>query len=111
MPSSLTRSIVSQIFPEPGSRIRELINPIFQLNICDLNCCCDIDCTNDMLMAFDCTKTEVSLADYFYGHGLQHCAIENGLFCIEKHNYGDELMVSVISNFINIICWSSYALL
>lgn len=69
------------------------------LNICDLNCCCDIDCTPESLETFDCSKIENSLVEYYHGYGLQHCEVEEGFFCIVKDNLGDP--ATNVSKYIN----------
>lgn len=56
----------------------------FQLN-CDVNCCCDIDCADEFLRAFEC-DLGVELDDYHHGEGLERCEINNGMFCIFKDN-------------------------
>jgi Protein of unknown function (DUF1619) len=53
---------------------------IFQLN-CDVNCCCDLDCTDGILQAFKCDDG-VEIDDYIHGEGLERCEINNGWFCI-----------------------------
>lgn len=54
----------------------------FQLN-CDVNCCCDLDCTDAIIQAFKCDDG-VKIDDYFHGEGLERCEIDNGWFCIVK---------------------------
>lgn len=61
-----------------------LLSHIFQLN-CDVNCCCDIDCTDGILKAFVCDDG-VEIEDYHHGEGLERCEINDGLFCIIDDN-------------------------
>lgn len=56
----------------------------WQLN-CDVNCCCDIDCSEEFLKAFRCVE-DVNIDDYHFGEGLERCEINNGLFCIMRDN-------------------------
>lgn len=50
-----------------------------------MNCCCDIDCTHEIMAAFQCGTSETNIEEYYQG-GLEHCDINNGLFCIAKDN-------------------------
>ncbi|CAO1395248.1 unnamed protein product [Diamesa serratosioi] len=69
------------------------------LNSCDVNCCCDIDCSLEVMSAFYCENSETNIEDYYQG-GLEHCNINNGLFCIAKDNLGspDYYVSSMTSN-------------
>lgn len=58
----------------------------FQLT-CDVNCCCDMDCTDGILQAFVCDDG-VEFDDYHHGEGLERCEIDNGLLCIVRDNLG-----------------------
>ncbi len=52
------------------------------VNFCDINCCCDNDCTDDMLNVFVCNEKEWSIFDFVYDAGLTSCDIRNDLFCV-----------------------------
>lgn len=52
------------------------------VNFCDINCCCDNDCTDDMLSVFVCNEKQWSIYDFEYDAGLTSCAIRNDLFCV-----------------------------
>lgn len=52
------------------------------VNFCDINCCCDNDCTDDMLKVFVCTEKQWSIYDFEYDAGLVSCDIRNELFCV-----------------------------
>lgn len=54
-----------------------------QINYCDINCCCDIDCSNDERKTFICLENHWSLYDYdHFSGGLQSCKIHNSLLCV-----------------------------
>lgn len=63
---------------------------------CDINCCCDIDCTKEMIEVMDCSKSLTDLDQYDYDgreDGLPSCAVSSSLFCVlEEH---DEKVVRV----------------
>lgn len=52
------------------------------VNFCDINCCCDNDCTDDMLSVFVCNEKHWSIYDFEYDAGLTSCEIRNDLFCV-----------------------------
>lgn len=52
------------------------------VNFCDINCCCDNDCTDEMLSVFVCDEKEWSIYDFVYDAGLTSCEIRNDLFCV-----------------------------
>lgn len=52
------------------------------VNFCDINCCCDNDCTDDMLSVFICNEKQSSIYDFEYDAGLTSCDIRNDLFCV-----------------------------
>lgn len=52
------------------------------VNFCDINCCCDNDCTDDMLKVFVCDEKHWSIYDFEYDAGLTSCAVRNDLFCV-----------------------------
>ncbi|XP_055535608.1 tectonic [Wyeomyia smithii] len=53
-----------------------------KINICDVNCCCDIDCTDEILKSFDCDEEQLDIAEYHNQMGLQSCEVQGGLFCL-----------------------------
>lgn len=57
----------------------------FGFNICDANCCCDIDCNAEMIKVFDCSTKTIDTEQYNYNF-LQSCEIQGGLLCIIKDN-------------------------
>jgi hypothetical protein len=58
-------------------------NLFTQLN-CDFNCCCDLDCSDESVEAFDCSTSvvDIDIEDFYHGEGLERCGINGGLFCI-----------------------------
>uniref|UniRef100_A0A182NMB0 Tectonic-1-3 domain-containing protein n=1 Tax=Anopheles dirus TaxID=7168 RepID=A0A182NMB0_9DIPT len=65
---------------------------LVQINICDINCCCDIDCNAPILRTFDCDQEELQKEEYDHDAGLQSCRVQGGLFCLVEPIYeeGDE---------------------
>ncbi|XP_037045037.1 tectonic-like isoform X1 [Bradysia coprophila] len=57
------------------------------VNFCDINCCCDNDCIDDMLSVFVCDEKEWSIYDFEYDTGLTSCEIRNDLFCVVGKKY------------------------
>lgn len=49
---------------------------------CEFNCCCDLDCSDGIVDAFDCNAVDIDIEDFYYGEGLERCGIDGGLFCI-----------------------------
>ncbi|XP_049542842.1 tectonic [Anopheles darlingi] len=64
-----------------------------KINICEINCCCDIDCGDAALKAFDCNQEQLDTVDYHHDEGLQSCRVQGGLLCLIEpiHEEGDEL--------------------
>ncbi|XP_040168186.1 tectonic [Anopheles arabiensis] len=62
------------------------------INVCDINCCCDIDCSAAILRTFDCDQELLHTDEYHHGEGLQSCRVQGGLFCLVEPVYeeGDE---------------------
>uniref|UniRef100_A0A182P3E2 Tectonic-1-3 N-terminal domain-containing protein n=1 Tax=Anopheles epiroticus TaxID=199890 RepID=A0A182P3E2_9DIPT len=62
------------------------------INICDINCCCDIDCNAAILRTFDCDQETLHTEEYHHGEGLQSCRVQGGLFCLVEPVYeeGDD---------------------
>lgn len=52
------------------------------VNLCDINCCCDNDCSDEMLSVFVCNEKEWSIYDFEFDAGLTSCHIKNDLFCV-----------------------------
>ncbi|KAJ6640550.1 Tectonic [Pseudolycoriella hygida] len=55
-------------------------------NFCDINCCCDNDCTDAMLSTFVCNEKEWSIYDFEFDGGLTSCEIRSDLFCVVGDN-------------------------
>ncbi|XP_058464971.1 tectonic isoform X2 [Malaya genurostris] len=53
-----------------------------KINICDVNCCCDIDCSAEILKSFDCNEEPLDMLEYQHQVGLQSCDVQGGLFCL-----------------------------
>ncbi|XP_050096185.1 tectonic [Anopheles aquasalis] len=64
-----------------------------KINICEINCCCDIDCNEAALKTFDCNQEQLDTGDYHHDEGLQSCRVQGGLLCLIEpiHEEGDEL--------------------
>jgi Protein of unknown function (DUF1619) len=79
--------------------------------ICDFNCCCDLDCSDESVEAFDCTAAavDIDIEDFYHGEGLERCGIDGGLFCIanmpsingEEQQSVSASHISLIKIFIN----------
>lgn len=60
--------------------------------ICEINCCCDRDCSPDALLVFDCLQSvmapqlETRLENFQYTHGLPTCQIHDGWLCVFRTN-------------------------
>ena len=74
-----------------------------QLNACDINCCCDPECTSEALKVFKCHEQSLpelphSLQqDFQYEHGLPSCKINDGWLCVFRTNTKQELIkVSIL---------------
>lgn len=65
-------------------------------NDCDINCCCDTDCSAEALKVFDCyairkhPELRNRLEDFHYQHGLPSCRINDGWLCIIRSNVKTE---------------------
>lgn len=56
-----------------------------QINFCDINCCCDIDCASkEIIQTLKCTERDWSIHDYEESSELQLCSQTRhfSLFCI-----------------------------
>lgn len=59
-------------------------------DLCDINCCCDLDCSPDALKVFHCLPekpisllaTEGRFEDFKYQHGLPSCETNDGWLCV-----------------------------
>uniref|UniRef100_A0A182WLW1 Tectonic-1-3 N-terminal domain-containing protein n=1 Tax=Anopheles minimus TaxID=112268 RepID=A0A182WLW1_9DIPT len=62
------------------------------INVCDTNCCCDIDCNAAIMRAYSCDQEELHTDEYHHGEGLQSCRVQGGLFCLVEPIYeeGDD---------------------
>lgn len=67
-----------------------------QINLCDPNCCCDIDCTDAMLDVFICTEDHSTIYDYDFESGLQSCNVKLSMFCVVHRK--ESKVHEVISN-------------
>lgn len=54
------------------------------VNFCDINCCCDNDCTDEMLSVFVCNEKHWSIFDFEYDAGLTSCEIKNDWLCVVR---------------------------
>lgn len=61
-------------------------------DICEVNCCCDRDCSSDALLVFDCMQSlqapqlQTRLEDFQYTHGLPSCQLHDGWLCVFRSN-------------------------
>lgn len=53
-----------------------------KLKICDINCCCDIDCTDKIIKIMDCSETYLDQNDYEEEQGLPSCEVSSSWFCV-----------------------------
>ncbi|XP_052895869.1 tectonic [Anopheles moucheti] len=62
------------------------------INVCDVNCCCDIDCNAAILRTYNCDQEQLHTDEYHHGEGLQSCRVQGGLFCLVEPIYeeGDD---------------------
>lgn len=67
------------------------------INDCDINCCCDIDCTKEMIRVMDCSYDIEDLDRFDYDgreNGLPSCAVSSSIFCVlEKDD--EQIHVSI----------------
>jgi hypothetical protein len=54
---------------------------------CDVNCCCDLDCNDEILKAFRCA-TDLDIDDFYHDEGLERCSnsVDSSLLCIAHDN-------------------------
>lgn len=57
-----------------------------KLKICDINCCCDIYCSSEVIKLFDCSKENFDLNDYEQNLALPSCKVDNGLLCVMEND-------------------------
>lgn len=61
-------------------------------DVCEINCCCDRDCSADALLVFDCLQSlqapqlQTRLEDFQYSHGLPSCQLHDGWLCVFRSN-------------------------
>ncbi|XP_017130920.1 tectonic [Drosophila elegans] len=61
-------------------------------DMCDLNCCCDIDCPPETGQVFNCMASssfpqlQSRLEDFQYTHGLPTCQMNDGWLCVFRSN-------------------------
>lgn len=56
-----------------------------EINSCDVNCCCDMDCPDSALRAFDCSlMAHTKEPEYLTGYGIPPCSISSSWFCVEN---------------------------
>lgn len=54
-----------------------------QDELCEVNCCCDRDCSQESLQVFSCLPEQhTRLEDFQYNHGLPTCQISDGWLCV-----------------------------
>ncbi|XP_030240147.1 tectonic [Drosophila navojoa] len=52
-------------------------------DLCEVNCCCDRDCSQESLQVFSCLPEQhTRLEDFQYNHGLPTCQISDGWLCV-----------------------------
>ncbi|XP_055389783.1 tectonic isoform X2 [Condylostylus longicornis] len=61
-----------------------------QTNYCNINCCCDIDCKEDMLKVFKCDERKIMMKDLEYRNNLESCKLQGGWFCEVQGNELEE---------------------
>lgn len=84
LPETLGLSAVA-----PGSQQRYCFCDLTN-KICDINCCCDPDCTPEALKVFRCLKEltndfelhEGRFEDFKFQHGLPSCEVNDGWLCV-----------------------------
>ncbi|KAH8377117.1 hypothetical protein KR093_003530, partial [Drosophila rubida] len=63
-----------------------------QSELCEINCCCDRDCSAETLQVFNCLQPSVApqlqsrLEDFQYTHGLPTCQLHDGWLCVFRSN-------------------------
>ncbi|XP_063703597.1 tectonic, partial [Culicoides brevitarsis] len=57
-----------------------------QINVCEVNCCCDLDCSKGAIQLFDCSKERFDVQEYDYYGKLEDCSISGGLLCVAGSN-------------------------
>ncbi|XP_037959523.1 tectonic [Teleopsis dalmanni] len=63
-----------------------------RIDVCDMNCCCDIECPVEALEVFSCLKeqqhfdTQNTPDNIYYKHGLPLCSVNNSWLCIFRAN-------------------------
>lgn len=62
----------------------------FIVNVCEVNCCCDLDCSKEVIKYFNCAAgEEVNQNEYDDFGPLQDCKISGGFLCVYKSNVKD----------------------
>lgn len=62
------------------------------LDLCEVNCCCDRDCSFQALQVFNCLQSsgapqlQARLEDFQYTHGLPACQLHDGWLCVFRSN-------------------------
>uniref|UniRef100_A0A1I8NSV9 Uncharacterized protein n=1 Tax=Stomoxys calcitrans TaxID=35570 RepID=A0A1I8NSV9_STOCA len=64
------------------------------LHGCDINCCCDPDCSDEALQVFKCLKEVINdfelhegrFEDFKFQHGLPSCEVNDGWLCVFRTN-------------------------
>lgn len=64
------------------------------MEVCDINCCCDRDCSLEAFKVFRCLKEERvdvdihegRFEDFKFQHGLPSCKINDGWLCVFRTN-------------------------
>ncbi|XP_053687037.1 tectonic [Sabethes cyaneus] len=80
--------------PKEGRLIKSVPSGYFcscdlKINICDVNCCCDIDCTDEILKSFNCDEERLDIAEYHHQMGLQSCKVQGGLLCLTSESQNE----------------------
>ncbi|XP_075150102.1 tectonic-like isoform X1 [Haematobia irritans] len=98
MPQTTNISMSSTEFLNTSKAIRGHPNKYCFCDItsygCDINCCCDPDCSNEALNVFKCLKEisndyelhEGRFEDFKFQHGLPSCEVNDGWLCVFRTN-------------------------
>ncbi|XP_062704598.1 tectonic [Aedes albopictus] len=86
-PASTTTEIAPFEQPKEGRLTKKVPSGYYckcdlKINICDVNCCCDIDCSEEILRTFVCDEEQLDIGEYHHQEGLQSCEVQGGLFCL-----------------------------
>ncbi|XP_017859463.1 PREDICTED: tectonic [Drosophila arizonae] len=69
-------------------------------DLCEVNCCCDRDCSQESLQVFSCLPEQhTRLEDFQYNHGLPTCQISDGWLCVFRSHAKPAKMQTPSQNF------------